>query len=1011
VVSAPVTVAVRFEALGQLQAWRGDTRLSLGSSQQRAVLAVLLLHANRPIGREQLIDAVWGSAAPAYAVNLVQKHASSMRRVLEPQRSGGAPSKMLTWADGAYLLTVPDGALDIDVFDREVSRGRAARASGDLHRASEALHAATGLWRGPACDGLAGPFLEAERGRLAERRVGTIEERVEVDLALGNHLDLIPELTRLVATHPLRERLRGLLMLALYRAGRQAEALVAYLDARRHLVDELGVDPGAELQRLHQQILSADPALAPSTPPARAPVDAGSVPGASLGARLGGAVGPGGRVGPGGSAVGPGSVVGGDAAGNDAAPGAEPGRGQPTPAQLPHGMPYFTGRQAELDQLHEWLAEYRGDGTLLITTIVGTAGVGKSALAVHWAHQVRDRFPDGQLYVNLRGFEPTGSAMDSADAIRGFLDAFGVPPQLIPASLEAQAALYRSLLAGRRMLVVLDNARNADQVRPLLPGSPGCLVVVTSRYELPGLVAEGARPIVLDLLPTTVARELLVRRLGTGRVGAEPAAVDDIIASCAGLPLALTVVAARAASRPGFPLSVLVDQLHQAEGSLDAFDGDDRATDVRAVFSWSYRTLRTEVAHMFRLLGLHAGPSIGTAAAASLAGRRPREAAAALASLAQAHLVEEQHPGRFTFHDLLRAYAAEQVHTDDTEATRYAARHRLLDHYLHSAYAAERLLNPHRDAITLAEPQPGVVPEAIADHRKALAWFTAEHTVLLAAVDQAAEAGFDTHVCQLAWTLTTFFDRRGHWHDSVLVQRAALHAAERLADPRIEARAHRGLARAYMQLGRSEEAHKYLLRAIELYCGVADDSGQGRSYLNLAALLGRAGRDDEALGNAQRALEMFQAAGHRVGQADALNAIGWYHAQLGGYEAALGYCQRALALHQETGDRDGAAHTWDSLGYAHHRLGRHEPAINCYEQATRIWRDLGDRFYEAGALVCLGDVHHAVGDVEATGAAWHLALSILDDPGLGVAGLPGEFRHSDVEQVRAKLRDLGGGMA
>jgi DNA-binding SARP family transcriptional activator/tetratricopeptide (TPR) repeat protein len=926
--------------------------LSLGPLQQRAVLAVLLLHANRPMGREQIIDAVWGPAAPAYAVNLIQKHVSSLRRVLEPARPGREPSTLLSWTEGRYLLTVQAGGLDLEVFDREVNRARAARAAGDLHRSSESLHAAMRLWRGSACDGLASPFLDAERSRLAERRITTVEERAEVDLALGQHLDLVAELQHLVTAHPLRERLRGLLMLALYRSGRQAEALAAFQDARRHLVDELGVEPAAELQRLHQQILAADPALA--------------APAATTGVPSG--------------------------------PGPELGHGQPTPAQLPHGMPYFTGREAELDHLHAMLAGAHGGtgGAVLITTLAGTAGVGKSALAVHWAHQIRDRFPDGQLYVNLRGFEPTGSAMDWADAIRGFLDAFAVPPQLIPVSLEAQAALYRSVLAGRRVLVVLDNARNADQVRPLLPGSPGCLVVVTSRYELPGLVAEGAQPIILDLLSVAEARELLARRLGPDRVSAEPAAVDDIIASCAGLPLALTVVAARAASRPGFPLAVLVDQLQQARGSLDAFDGDDRATDVRAVFSWSYRTLRAEAAQLFRLLGLHPGPDIATNAAASLAGKRPREAAATLALLAQAHLVNEQIPGRFTFHDLLRAYAAEQAHTDDSEAVRRAALLRMLDHYLHSAYAADRLLNPHRDPIGLTAPQPGVTPEVFVDHRRAMAWFAVEHRVLLAVVEQAATAGFDTHTWQLAWALTTFFDRRGHWHDSATVQRAALHAARRLADPHVQATAHRGLARAYIQLGRDDDARTHLRHAVDLYRELGDDTGHGRAYLNLAPLLERAGRNGEALSHAQQALEMFRAAGNQVGQADALNAIGWYHAQLGSYPPALMYCQQALTLHQETGDRDGEAHTWDSLGYAHHRFGHQQQAVACYEQATRLWRDLGDRFYEAGTLVCLGDIHHAAGDLEAAGAAWHLALTILD-----------EFGHSDADQVGAKLRGLG----
>jgi DNA-binding SARP family transcriptional activator len=992
-VPADPVAAVRFEVLGPLQAWQDDTRLSLGSSQQRTVLAVLLLHANRPMVRDQIIDAVWGTAAPAYAVNLVQKHVSALRRALEPERPGGEPSKVLTWADGRYLLTVREGGLDLDEFDRYVGLARAARAAGDLRRAAEALHAATGLWRGPACDGLASPLLDTERDRLAERRIGTVEERVEVDLALGLHFDLVSELRQLVAAHPLRERLHGLLMLALYRCGRQAEALAAFGNARRQLVEELGIEPAAELQRLHQQMLVADPSLAgpvATDDPTLAAAVTADAPPATSDAPPATAAGP------------PVNAAGGrqPVAAERTRPRAAPfpsAAGQPTPAQLPHGMHYFTGRDTELELLHAMLAgDPTGTGNaMLIITVAGTAGVGKSALAVRWAHQIRDRFPDGQLYVNLRGFEPTGSALDSADAIRGFLDAFAVPPQLIPVSLEAQAALYRSLLAGRRMLVVLDNARNAEQIRPLLPGSAGCLVVVTSRYELPGLVADGARPMVLDLLSAEESRELLARRLGPDRVAAEPAAADDIIASCAGLPLALTVVAARAASRPGFPLAVLVDQLHQARGRLDAFDGDDQATDVRAVFSWSYRTLRDEAAQLFRLLGLHPGPDITAAAAASLTGRQPREAAATMASLARAHLVNEHLPGRYTFHDLLRAYATERAHADDTDATRREALHRMLDHYLHSAYAADRQLNPYRESITLAAPQPGVTPEDFPTYGHALAWFTAEHRVLLAAVDLADEGGFDSHACQLAWSLTTFFDRYGHWHDSATVQSAGLRAAKRLDDPPVQAGAHRLLARACLQLGRDADAEKHLQFALDLYAAAGDDNGQGRTHFNLAPLLGHAGRNAQALSHAERALELFQAAGNRVGQADALNAIGWYHAQLGSYPAALEVCQRALTLHQNTGDREGEAHTWDSLGLAYHGLGNLQQALACYGVATRLWRDLGDRFNEANVLICLGDVHHAAGDPAAAGASWQRALAILD-----------EFGHSEAHRVRAKLRDL-----
>ena len=346
---------------------------------------------------------------------------------------------------------------------------------------------------------------------------------------------------------------------------------------------------------------------------------------------------------------------------------------------------------------------------IVITVITGTAGVGKTALAVHWAHRISDRYPDGQLYVNLRGFDPTGTAVAPAEAIRGFLDAFGVTPPQIPLSLQAQAALYRSLLAGRRVLILLDNAAEDDQIRPLLPGSPGCLVIVTSRNELRGLiVTEGAHPVDLDLLSTAEARQLLSRRAGESRVLAELPAADDIIALCARLPLALMLVAARAAAHPGFRLAALAAELREAGGSLDAFSGQDQATNVRAVFAWSYLRLSTPARRLFRLLGLHYGPDISTPAVASLAGMAREQIRPALAELARAHLVTERVPGRFAFHDLLRAYATELAGAHDSDDYRRAARRRMLDHYLHSAYRADELLSQFRDRpFTLADAEAG----------------------------------------------------------------------------------------------------------------------------------------------------------------------------------------------------------------------------------------------------------------------------------------------------------------
>lgn len=945
--------APRFEVLGPLRAWLGDTALNLGPVQQRVVLAVLLLHANRPIGREQIIDAVWGAAAPAYAVNLLQKRVSGLRRALEPDRSGGRPSRMLTWTDGGYLLNVSRDALDLEIFHREAGRGRAARSASDLSLAAETLHAALRLWRGPFCEGLTSPLLDAVRGRLAERRVDVEEERIEVDLALGNHLDLVADLRRLVADHPLREGLHGLLMLALYRSGRQADALSTFRDARRHLRDELGVEPGEQLRELHQRILVADPTLTLPTATDTTPQPAA----AEVDHRLS------------------------------------------TPAQLPHSIADFAGREAELDRLHALVGGDRGDtgAAALITAISGTAGVGKTALAVHWAHQIRDRYPDGQLYVNLRGFDPTGSAMELGEAIRGFLDAFAVPEQRIPVSTEAQGALYRSLLADRRVLIVLDNARDVAQVRPLLPGSLMCLVVVTSRNRLTGLItAEGAQSITVNLLDTAQARQLLAARIGPTRVATEPDVVDEMVALCAGLPLALAIVSARAITHPRFSLAVLAAELRQSRGGLDAFDGEDQATDVRAVFSWSYRALTPEAARLFRMLAMHAGSAIGAPAAASLAGIPLGQVRRLLAVLNRAHLLTELVPGRFAFHDLLRAYATEQAHTHDSDSDRGAALRRVLDHYLHTAHAADLLLNPHRwDSTTLSPAPPGITLATLTDPDQAMVWFSTEHHVLLAAIEEATTHGFDGHTSQLAATLTTFFDRRGHWQDSVVTQRAAFDAACRASDRGMQAHAQRGIARAYLQLGRDADACANLLQALHLYDELNDHTGAARTHLNLARMFDLQGGPREALCHSQRALDMFRTADDPVGQADALNAVGWYHAQLGSREKAVTYCQEALALHREIGDRDGEAHTWHSLGYAHTHLGDRRRAVTCYQHAIDLWHGLGDRYSQAEALVHLGDIHRAGGDTDAARSAWQHALTILE-----------AFGHPGSVELRAKLANL-----
>jgi tetratricopeptide (TPR) repeat protein len=668
------------------------------------------------------------------------------------------------------------------------------------------------------------------------------------------------------------------------------------------------------------------------------------------------------------------------------------------PAQLPANIHGFAGRVEHLARLDALLTAAGAEAptAVVITAVSGTAGVGKTALAVHWAHQVAARFPDGQLHVNLRGFDPGGQVMDPASAVRGFLDALGVPKERIPVDLDAQAALYRSLLAGRRVLVVIDNARDAEHTRPLLPGSATAVVVVTSRDPLAGLVADGAHPLTVDLLPEDEAHGLLARRVGAGRVAAEPDAADRIIAACARLPLALSLVAARAATHRSARLADLAAELPPAGERTGELDTGDLLDRVQAVFSWSYATLTPPAARVFRLLGLHPGPTSTAPAAAGLTGLPLPTTRRALADLVRAGLLAEPVPGRYGLHDLLRAYATDLTRSTDTDQERHAAVVRLLDHYVHTAHTAARHLDPNRAPIEvpLAPPTLGAAPGQPADHAAALGWLNAERLVLLAAQHLAAGAGYDAHTWQLAWALDTFLDRRGHWHDWAGARRVAVSAAARLPHP-AAAYAHLLLGWVVIMLGDNEQAHTHLTDALHQYTGAADPVGQAHSHHALGWLWGLWGRPDRALDHAQQALTLFQAAGHSIGQAEALNGVGWSHALLGEHNQAVTHCQQALTLFQQVGERAGQAAAWDSLGYAHHHLAHHAQAVDCYQHALTLLRDLGDRHEEAATLTHLGDSHHAADHPDHARTAWTTALDILTD-----------LDHPDADTVRAKLATL-----
>ena len=974
--------------LGTLHVEHDDAVIRVPAAKQRVVLAALTMQPNRVVSFDELTDAVWGDKAPPAARATLRNYVKRLRQGLGPEMA----SRIKTH-DPGYRIELDEAELDLAQFTRLCAAGAAAVQSGLWERGGTFLGEALDLWRGaPLSDVPSDTLRRSEVPRLEQLRLQAMEWRLEAQLHLGRHAEAVPQLQALITEFPLRERLHAYLMLALYRCGRQADALAAYHGVRRMLVDELGVEPGAELQHLHQLILAADGRL--------------RWPGGTAATAAGGTMASGDVAGDGGA----GGGGAGDGAGGLPQPGraaipaplaATGARAQPVavrtpPRQLPPAPRHFAGRTTELRQLTRTLDQQATTvGTVLISAVGGAAGVGKTALVLHWAHQVAARFPHGQLYADLQGFGPARAPLTSAEAVRGFLAALGVPHEAIPSGAPAQVGLYRSLLADRRVLIVLDNVRNAEQVRPLLPSSPRCLTVVTSRNRLTGLAAsDGAALLTLDVLTETEARELLERRLGAQRLAAEPQAAAELIRLCARLPLALSIAAAHAATNPGLSLADLAAELAMAR--LDTLATQDAATDVRAVFSWSYRNLSPPAARMFALTGVHPGPDVTALAAASLAGVPLGEARAALAELAGAHLLAGRGSGRLGGHDLLREYAAERAEADVDGATRRAAVCRVLDHYLHTAHAADLCLDPQREPTELSPPAPGVSPEPITSHDQALAWFQAEQRVLLAAVALAARAGFGRHAWQLAWAQATYFKRHGDWHDWADVQRIALAAAQRADDLAGQARARFDLGRASLRLGTYAAARAQLRSALALFAALGDQAGQARSHLELGRTFRAQGDLARALDHAGQALTLAEAAGNRMLWAGALNNIGYYHAYQGQYEDALRRCHQALEVFRELGCRSGEAQTLDSVGYAYHRASQHDKAVDCYRQALDVLRELDSRCDQATLLTHLGDALATAGDQGPARDAWQQAVDILDELG-----------HPDAGQVRSRLHSLG----
>ncbi|WP_328672306.1 AfsR/SARP family transcriptional regulator [Streptomyces sp. NBC_00328] len=993
---------VRVGVLGPLVVRRDGVVVDPGRRRQRLLLIRLLLADGHAVASETLCEDLWQGQPPASATPSLHAHVSKLRAVLEQRRRGPGRFETLVSEPTGYALRVPPEGRDTVRFTEAVARARQELAASRVADALRTVERALGMWRGAAlADAADHPFARPEADRLEDMRQSAAELHATALLLDGQVPRAVAAAEQLTTRHPLRETGWALLLRALYLAGRHPEALRRYEDVRRHLADELGLDLGPELRALHHGILGHDlPALtlprpvagAPTAPPSGRPVpsagDDAFPPSAPL------TTGSADRAVP---------------AGVPDPRGGPPHR--PRPAQLPNDLAVFAGRETE----SAWMGtagrvlDRPGPDAARVVVIGGAAGVGKTTFVVHHAHQVAHLFPDGQLFVNLCGFHPRTPALDPALVLHGFLIALGVPAQRIPEDTAARTALFRSTLAARRVLVVLDNARDEEQVRPLLPNGSGCLTLVTSRNRLAGLVAgDGAHPLPLALPSETEAHEMLARRLGPERLDAEPDATAGIVRLCGRLPLALAVIAARAALDPAFPLSAVADDLSETGGRLDSLTTFDADTDLRAVFSWSYRALDQPSARLFRLLALHPGPDITAPAVASLAALPLPRARRLLAELAQLRLVEQPVPGRYTLHDLLREYATELTHDEDAHAERHDATARVLDHYVFTGHAGNRLLNHEPKPVAPGPLSPGAVPEQLGDLEQVARWFTAEQQVLDRLFRTAVAQRLDHHVITLARILKEYLNRHERWPEAVAVLTAALDAARRRGDRHEQGRCLRMLGVIHGQMGRQDEAMTHLDRAAPLFESSGDAEAlveAVRTQYTASYVLGLFGRDEEALARAERALELARETGDPLWMSDPLNAVARYHTLLGRPEQGITYGLEAISVFQGLNAPWREAMCWDCLGRAYHAVGRHREALASHRRALAVFEEGRDRKHAIRSSTYIGDTHLAMGDREAARAAWTRALEDTDGPEEdtfeGLKGLRARLAALDAEPTGA----------
>jgi DNA-binding SARP family transcriptional activator len=982
---------MRFRIMGPLEVWSDEGWTAIGAAKWRSLLACLLLRRGQLVSTESLILELWGDGPPAKANNLVSIYVHRLRRLI-----GDTEGKVLVYRAPGYMLLVERGDLDLQEFESLVEDGRNALAAADPDTAAALLTEALGLWRGPLmADVPQSGQITMESERAVELRLTAAELRIEADLACGRSAQVVPELRRLVAENPIREGLWVLLMRALEGAGRHAEALDTYSNARQVISEELGVDPGPELQEMYARLLAADASSArPRRRPARPDTHARPQPatGGPAEADTGLTVSRDDRqmaaADETADEMPPGDVQGTISIGTfgelpaplAAAPAEAPaGSPMPGPMQLPADIEDFTDREVPLRHLCGMLVQAGAavsTGAVRIAVVAGAGGLGKTTLAVHAAHQVRTQFPDGQLYVDLSG--ATAQPAAPGEVLARFLRDLGVDGDRVPIGDDERAALYRTRLTGRRVLVMLDNARDAAQVRPLLPGSASCAVLVTTRNRTPDLAS--TRFVDLNVLGDDDALALFSQIVGDDRPAAEPDATAEVLVACAGLPLAIRICAARLAARRQWKIATLAGRLRDTRRRLDELKTGDLA--VRASFQVSYDSLRTasrgtDPARAFRFLSLWQGPSISLPAAAALLGEPEADVADALETLIDANLVESPAPDWYRFHDLLRVYATERAQAEQSEAARGEAVGRLLQWYLATAEAAANTVSPHRYQVPSQTSVQVWPPLEFSTVEEALAWYDKERANVVAATRQAATAGLHDVAWRLPPTLFPVFNRRNNWADCVVTLRVALENAKKADERRGEAWILNQLGWALARL-RDEEAFGHLRQALAIRQELGDSIGEAQTAIALGEVhLRVAGPGEAAREYMQHAADLLQTMDQPSLRGSALNNLGEVYFGLGNLDAAAECYAQARDIFHEIGGY-GEGHALHNLGRVYLRLNRLDDAVAILMEAVRTHRATGDLHGEATALTHLGQMHLDSGNSAGARESWTLALAIFN---------------------------------